>query len=396
VDHRLKPTERYFTGALKSLHFSNLFISIKIISTISNFHNPNYVLANIVKSKINILCLVARLAVNCPLRKKLLIFEVISLLVVVLVFSSTTDVLAKPRKPAITCRPIMSFAGNFPKTQCCQDTKITSSITLTYCTTCDNTSPPSNCSDRYCVAGCQYANSLSPSDNKTGQLPLPPNGNLTFSPSNTTNNTTPSSGLLNGRIPTTNTLNAPITTSNGNTSNPSNNNTGSSLNTIRGGGSSATRSLINGNSPAASGPQPTLPYSPTINNTSAAMKATRSLYSPTGGCIPGGSTCIPCDIGLARIGANCIPSGDWHPRNGLPPLSTLQQQQQQQPTTTTLCPDGSQPDANGNCPSSNSLQQIAPPSSEHHHKGSNSLLGGQETSSTTTKKSKNNNNSSSS
>jgi hypothetical protein len=167
-----------------------------------------------------------------------------------------------------------------------------------------------------------------------------------------TNNTTPSSGLLNGRIPTTtNTFNAPITTTGANTSNPTNNNTttGSSLNTIRGSGSSATRSLINGNSPAASGPQPQLPYSTTINSSSAAMKATRSLYSPTGGCIPGGNTCVPCDIGLARIGANCIPSGDWHPRNGLPPLSTLQQQQQQ-PTTTTLCPDGSQPDANGKCP----------------------------------------------
>jgi hypothetical protein len=35
--------------------------------------------------------------------------------------------------------------------------------------------------------------------------------------------------------------------------------------------------------------------------------------SPTGGCVPGGNTCVPCDIGLATHGANCIPSGDWHP-----------------------------------------------------------------------------------
>jgi hypothetical protein len=67
--------------------------------------------------------------------------------------------------------------------------------------------------------------------------------------------------------------------------------------------------------------------------------------------------------------------------------------QQQQPTTTT-CPDGSQPDANGNCPSNSTTttnnQQISPPttSTEHHHKGSNLLGGGQEL---TTKKGTNNN-----
>lgn len=57
--------------------------------------------------------------------------------------------------------------------------------------------------------------------------------------------------------------------------------------------------------------------------------------------------------------------------------------QKQQPTTNT-CPDGSQPDANGNCPTSPpptaTNQQVTPPtttttSSHHHHKGSNNLQG---------------------
>jgi hypothetical protein len=32
-----------------------------------------------------------------------------------------------------------------------------------------------------------------------------------------------------------------------------------------------------------------------------------------GGCVPGGTKCVPCDPGLARYGANCVWSTDWHP-----------------------------------------------------------------------------------
>ena len=220
---------------------------------------------------------------------------------------------------------------------------------------------------------------------------LPPgllNGNLTFSPSG--NNTKPSTGLLNGRIPT-----------------------GAA-------GKLSNASPITTFNPPASGNT----SNSTNNTTTTAMKATRGVYSPTGGCIPGGSTCVPCDIGLARIGANCIPSGDWHPTNGLPPLSTLQQQQPTPPpstntlppsaellnkaptdhtercfaivkgggpvckpsgtantggpVTTVLCPDGSTPDANGKCPTSpntttttNQQATPTPTTIQHHHKGSN-------------------------
>ena len=57
------------------------------------------------------------------------------------------------------------------------------------------------------------------------------------------------------------------------------------------------------------------------------------------------------------------------PSNALPP--------------STMCPDGSTPDANGNCPTSTTTnnQQLAPsssiPTEQHHHKGKN-LSGGRQ------------------
>jgi hypothetical protein len=329
------------------------------------------------------------------------ILMVIPLLAIILIFSSsaTYDTFAL-EKSSIRC----IGKGNetpFKQVSCCQTWTYRGGLEIVYCTDCDNTNPPSNCGPRY--------------TSREG-LPLPPiqpNGNLTFTQSNNTNNTKPSSGLLNGRVPTTNTLNAPITTTGGITSNPSSNNTSTSgsLNTIRG-ASSATRSLINGNSPAASGRQPPQPpYSTPINSSSAAMKAARSLYSPTGGCIPGGSTCVPCDIGLTRIGANCIPSGDWHPTNGLPPSSTLQQQQPTTPpsTSTTLPTSagllnkvptdhtercfaivkGGGPVCNPGRTTTTTNQQTTPTPtsttpSQHHHKGNNNPQGGQESTSSTT------------
>lgn len=63
--------------------------------------------------------------------------------------------------------------------------------------------------------------------------------------------------------------------------------------------------------------------------------------------------------------------------NALPPSSL----QEQRPPIT--CPDGSAPDTNGNCPTSNTNQQIAPaqnlaennnPQQGHHHKNNNNPL----------------------
>jgi hypothetical protein len=97
------------------------------------------------------------------------ILVVISFLTVALIFSSATDVLAKPRKPLYSCRPI--FDTN--KVRCCSDLSYTvlgSVQVITYCTTCTNTSPPSNCSERECVRGCDLVAKVSPPSN----TPTPP------------------------------------------------------------------------------------------------------------------------------------------------------------------------------------------------------------------------------
>jgi hypothetical protein len=97
-------------------------------------------------------------------------------------------------------------------------------------------------------------------------------------------------------------------------------------------------------------------------------------------------------------GAALPPSSSPAPSNAIPPPSLTSPSQQQ---TITTCPDGSAPDANGNCPTTTTNQQLAPsqsfggsasnnndPTPEHHHKGSNqpTQTGGQE--STVTKKHK--------
>jgi hypothetical protein len=47
------------------------------------------------------------------------------------------------------------------------------------------------------------------------------------------------------------------------------------------------------------------------SNTTSPPSTSQRVFSPTGGCIPGGSRCSPCDPGLP--GADCIRSGDWLP-----------------------------------------------------------------------------------
>jgi hypothetical protein len=111
-------------------------------------------------------------------------------------------------------------------------------------------------------------------------------------------------------------------------------------------------------------------------NLASPSKTSQRAFSPTGGCVPGGTTCIPCDPGLATHGANCIPSGDWRPgSSGLgtelggggsstPPTvqpPPAQSGVTEQPPTNLappkVCPDGSSPDANGQCPTTTTGNQ---------------------------------------
>jgi hypothetical protein len=306
---------------------------------------------------------------------------IISLLGLALVYNPLLlDVYALEHTSSPQC---LSNSTRTFSTCCWSETSSDETTVTDYCINCSKTKATS----RYWTCGHVFTTGTYVFKQQPGTLPPSLAGKLNGNPItnqfNSTNNTTPSRGLLN-KIPGASQFNAPITTGGNTSNNPSNNNTS--------GGSST---------------------------------AMRFVYSPTGGCIPGGSTCVPCDIGLSRIGANCIPSGDWHPTNGLPPLSTLQQQQQPTPppstttlppsagllnkaptdhtercfaivkgggpvckpsgtantggpVTTVLCPDGSTPDANGKCPTSpntttttNQQATPTPTTIQHHHKGSN-------------------------
>jgi hypothetical protein len=125
-------------------------------------------------------------------------------------------------------------------------------------------------------------------------------------------------------------------------------------------------------------------FSPS-NSTTPPLPPTNTLQPSTGGLL--NKAAPPPTFSAPIITGN--------PSNQQQSRQQLQAPPQQQQQTTTTCPDGSLPDANGNCPPrmTTNNQQLAPPSSsippeqQHHHKGSN-LLGGQEL---TTKKDNNGN-----
>jgi len=146
------------------------------------------------------------------MRSRLVIL--VSILAVALIIGSATEVLAKPRQAGpVTCR----FGGP-GKVMCCQDrpgSGYNANQTVTWCTICDNTSPPSNCSDRYCVSGCAFAstrmslpptNALPPSGNNSGTPPpgsiikVPP-GTVNSFPTSNSSGTPPSLTIYNGRNP---------------------------------------------------------------------------------------------------------------------------------------------------------------------------------------------------
>jgi hypothetical protein len=130
-----------------------------------------------------------------------LVFVVVSFLAVILIYSSVAqfDAFAKPPKLGpITCHTGQGVPPG--QTECCQPTlsSVTGRVLLVFCTTCDDTNPPSNCSPRYLTSGgAARTNVLPPSGNNTGlitngQTGLPsslgnalPTGNSTSTPGKT-------------------------------------------------------------------------------------------------------------------------------------------------------------------------------------------------------------------
>jgi hypothetical protein len=83
-----------------------------------------------------------------PTNKENMILVIVTFLLFILLCSSasTSIVFAKPvKKGPIECN---NSADNL-KITCCQTQTSSNGQTATYCTTCDNTAPPSNCGPRF-------------------------------------------------------------------------------------------------------------------------------------------------------------------------------------------------------------------------------------------------------
>ena len=81
--------------------------------------------------------------------RKPITFVVISFLAIALILNSSYrfDVFAKPKltRGPISCAPLIN---DDRLVRCCQTQTDSAGLELTYCTFCDNTNPPSNCSPR--------------------------------------------------------------------------------------------------------------------------------------------------------------------------------------------------------------------------------------------------------
>lgn len=138
---------------------------------------------------------------------KAVVLVVASFLLVVLVFSLVSiPVFARRSNGPITCHvPDIPYAPPLPpQIECCQTVTDSEGIAITYCTLCDDTEPPSNCSPRYTVhqgttttgvptpptSGTLPVNNTGVTNGQPG-LPgrlgtvLPPSGNNTGSPGKT-------------------------------------------------------------------------------------------------------------------------------------------------------------------------------------------------------------------
>jgi hypothetical protein len=248
--------------------------------------------------------------------RKPLIFVLISFLIVALIYSSFSRSYVFA---AISSGPIICDVGSSGfLVHCCQTTTDDKGIEIHWCTLCDNTHPPSNCSPRH------PENAPPPVLPQKLRPPVVTTEPPSVAPPNGSSQTVPG------------TIEQPPSTvkDNSNTTSPP----------------STSQRVF---SPTGG----CVPFTP---------------KTPTGGC-------IPCDPGLP--GGDCIPSGDWRPSgnargggsevgttpsNVQPPAQGGSIEQSPSnvapPPSTKTCPDDSAPDANGNCPPLTRGPKEPPPS----------------------------------
>jgi hypothetical protein len=137
---------------------------------------------------------------------KAAVLVVISFLVIASIFSSSSSyVLAKPvaSKGSISCNPNPLAGQHTAKVTCCQTTTYTDNTSVTYCTDCDDTKPPSNC-------GPRYINPLGHGEAVTPPIPIPPPPKNAPPPSETTICPDGSAPDSKGNCPTTTTANQQV------------------------------------------------------------------------------------------------------------------------------------------------------------------------------------------
>jgi hypothetical protein len=185
---------------------------------------------------------------------KPLVLVVISFLIVALIYSSFSRsyVAFAETKGPIICR--VGYSGFI--VYCCQTTTSDDGIEIRWCTMCDNTNPPSNCSPRQ-----PDRNAPPPVLQPKLRPPVVTTEPPSVAPPNGSSQTVPG------------TIEQPPST-------------------------------VKDNS-----------------NTTSPPSTSQRVFSPTGGCVPFGPTCIPCDPGLPSSTTDCIPSGDWRPSGNAPPTS---------------------------------------------------------------------------
>lgn len=276
---------------------------------------------------------------------KAVIFVLASFLMVVLICGLASASYVNAKKSDIICRSYGT--GSFSSVECCQviDGK-------KWCTTCDNTVPPSNCTNRYpgrttigVLAPIGANSTNAPSTNNNTSMPPPvgivkaPRG--TFNP--TANTTNPSTNN-----PTNNTLaplgpNAPTANNNtgtspsgsiikvppGSTNAPvtNTNKTGTSekmgnfeIQRLMSGFNEGNKTLAEAVGPTTNATNPSNGNATTLAKGLAngqhipevhiIVRKAGGVYSPTGYCSGSShTTCIPCDPGLPAN--DCVPTSDW-------------------------------------------------------------------------------------